>query len=78
MALAPAERCHADDVRVLGQRLLEGRPSSFQPSLGTELLGLGVLDRVAKESPVERKNACALGDEVPLEPVVGLGFVGNT
>jgi hypothetical protein len=43
-----------------------------------ELLRLGVLDGIAEEGPVERENACALGNEETLEPVVGFSFVSNT
>lgn len=77
MALAPPKGRHANDIRVLGQWCLERRPLRLQPSLRTKLLWIGVLDRVAKEGIVERKNARALGDEVTLEPIVGLRFVRN-
>jgi hypothetical protein len=42
------------------------------------LVRLRVLDRIADEGPVERKDTGAFGDEVSLKPVVGLGFMSDT
>lgn len=78
LTLTPTERGHAVDCWILGQRLLECRPPSLEPSLRPVGVRVRVFDRIAKERPIEGKDARALRNEISPEPVISFSLMRYT